>query len=1496
MAVRTLSATLNLDTGVFTQKMAMAARDVEAFTKSLKNNFTVVGDVKKALTDAAQGGQQFISVQRTLMSEVDKSAAAQQKFLDSLKRTSDTIGKSQGDLLRYEAAQRGVGKAAEGLIAQIEEKNAALKAGQVEERQAIQLAERMAVAERERGLAAEAFVTKMRQEILVMKQGEDALLRYNAAQLGVNPEVLEREIVARRQLIEETKQAEIMSRNQVALQEDLAKAERDKTLATDAFINKMREEIMLMKEGEDAALRYRAVNAGVAPDVADREIAARRAVIVETQAAAKAAQELANAERLAELENNSLATSFDKVGTHARSSGRAIYEMNVLVHEFGSGRIRQAISSFSILLQQIGIAGGAVLGLTLSLGILYGLSRPLEEAAKNMLKLKNSAAQLGVSVGFLQMLNTASQQLGVSTEKLLNGFGRMDQSFARARAGAKQQVDAYKALGISLKENYTNEQLFQKVLQGWSKLGDGPRKVTVAMELMGRAGKDNIAVLDQLASHMKQINADDLKYGLINPAAVEQGADIAREFDQMKLAAQGFGLALLNVIGPALTKFLTGMTEGTAKMTAFLGQKSTIDGFNQAMHTLGEGMSFVSGAISALVKNLVPLGVALAILNREALASAGLKLLGTSLAAVEGEIAQFKIAVAELGVAEAVVGTTTSGLAASFRGLLSALGGPIGIAIIGVAAAWSFFSRSENAAKTATESFRNTQQNALGALDSAQAFVEKYHLKNVQLTKSLNDVTGAGHEATGAAKGTGSANSEAAKEALARAAAERALTDALLLQASAQARKDASTAQGWANVNRVASNIFGAKILGIGPVKGSAADKSARLFSQRASTFQQGADAGNKAADALDAERKNMDAQAQAISAKVAIAAQGPPATTLGDPTRGGKNGKGKKTPADELQKKIDEANAKSSALEKLGMAGVFDDPVAKARADAQAEIDSGGDASKLKPGEAASFVDAKGHEAGVKAATDKLNAIASAAKKAAESTRASWDEFAAGPDKAEAPIIKLTRAMDEQIADITKLDPKLRTAAQVQANLNIQNQTAAEIAKNAVAAQQKLVDIQNELDTLHSKSPEARQFIKETQPMIDQIGLAKSQATSPGATDQQRADAVKAVDSDTNVLMSKADLFWQKNDLAATKEIENVAKFYMTKKEKAEVDYTDELQRIKEVTDAYLKQTGDITKANKLMNDLMMAANDKRAQAEMTGLQEEMHQWSDYTGNMQANSKKWADDFVKDLEDGKLTFKNFGNEILRDWLDTTLKAKIAPIMNAGMNGLTNLLGGIGHSVLGLPFSKTSLTADPAASAQQQAASTQVQAAQMQLQAASRMSSGAGGGAGGGGGGLGGMLGSLLGLGGGGGGADLTSAANNMMMLPEGFNLASLIPIMHTGGIVGSEGSAERRSLAAFVGNIPRYHTGGYAGLQPGEVPAILQKGEGVFTKGQMNALGAHKQAPNVQVNVINESGMPMGAEEGTSHFDGEKFILDVVTDHINKRGPLRTALQGPYR
>ena len=69
---------------------------------------------------------------------------------------------------------------------------------------------------------------------------------------------------------------------------------------------------------------------------------------------------------------------------------------------------------------------------------------------------------------------------------------------------------------------------------------------------------------------------------------------------------------------------------------------------------------------------------------------------------------------------------------------------------------------------------------------------------------------------------------------------------------------------------------------------------------------------------------------------------------------------------------------------------------------------------------------------------------------------------------------------------------------------------------------------------------------------------------------------------------------------------------------------------------------------------------------------------------------------------------------------------------------------------------------------------------------------------------------------------------------------SSVIPMQagggyHSGGIVGSEPTFTRDVPASVFNNAPRFHTGGIVG---GEVPTILLPGEGVFTAGQMKALG----------------------------------------------------------
>lgn len=62
------------------------------------------------------------------------------------------------------------------------------------------------------------------------------------------------------------------------------------------------------------------------------------------------------------------------------------------------------------------------------------------------------------------------------------------------------------------------------------------------------------------------------------------------------------------------------------------------------------------------------------------------------------------------------------------------------------------------------------------------------------------------------------------------------------------------------------------------------------------------------------------------------------------------------------------------------------------------------------------------------------------------------------------------------------------------------------------------------------------------------------------------------------------------------------------------------------------------------------------------------------------------------------------------------------------------------------------------------------------------------------------------------------------------------ISLFHTGGVVGADRASSRAVTADVFAGAPRYHSGGMIGAD--EVPAILQKGEGVFTAEQMKALG----------------------------------------------------------
>ena len=122
------------------------------------------------------------------------------------------------------------------------------------------------------------------------------------------------------------------------------------------------------------------------------------------------------------------------------------------------------------------------------------------------------------------------------------------------------------------------------------------------------------------------------------------------------------------------------------------------------------------------------------------------------------------------------------------------------------------------------------------------------------------------------------------------------------------------------------------------------------------------------------------------------------------------------------------------------------------------------------------------------------------------------------------------------------------------------------------------------------------------------------------------------------------------------------------------------------------------------------------------------------------------------------------------------------------------------------------------------------------------------------------------------------------------------VPTKHVGGLIGGPGDAAIVSSAAFAG-AKKYHEGGYIGgrrLMPGEVPIIGKKRELVLTEDQQNLLsGQMKSQPGVTLNIINNSGTDIEAEESEPRFDGKQMILDVVIEATTKSTRFRDTLKG---
>ena len=114
-------------------------------------------------------------------------------------------------------------------------------------------------------------------------------------------------------------------------------------------------------------------------------------------------------------------------------------------------------------------------------------------------------------------------------------------------------------------------------------------------------------------------------------------------------------------------------------------------------------------------------------------------------------------------------------------------------------------------------------------------------------------------------------------------------------------------------------------------------------------------------------------------------------------------------------------------------------------------------------------------------------------------------------------------------------------------------------------------------------------------------------------------------------------------------------------------------------------------------------------------------------------------------------------------------------------------------------------------------------------------------------------------------------------------------PLMATDAFMGLAGGGKVKKFAS-------------GGMNRDRVPALLEPGEFVMKRSAARSIGdanlnsmnsTGQMGGNVSVNIVNQGTPQEATQQSQPKFDGEKFVIDIVTRDLRNNGPIRKSLRG---
>lgn len=367
----------------------------------------------------------------------------------------------------------------------------------------------------------------------------------------------------------------------------------------------------------------------------------------------------------------------------ANSVGTVSVDLEARIAKFESdfGRAARIAEANSERIQRTAKNIANVLGAGISIA---GVTAFVKSAIDAQDAISKMAQKVGVSTEALSGWQLAAQQAGVENDAFQKGLVKLAQSAAMVLQGSKQQVDAFKAIGVSALDSSGHlknlDVLFPQVIDKLSKYRDGTAKTAIATQLFGRAGAELIPLFNAGAEGLRKYTKIAEDFGLVvGSKSAKAAEDFNDDLEQLSFVAKGVAMQFASALAPAID-------EVTKKALAFFSS----DKWKDALADISEGAKAIADHIGDVAH--------------------AIKMLATNL----DEIAVFvgaRFVFAKIAAGMTLASAATASLTEALlllRGALALAGGWIGIVVTslaGVAVAIYNYSKRTSQAEEATDSY-----------------------------------------------------------------------------------------------------------------------------------------------------------------------------------------------------------------------------------------------------------------------------------------------------------------------------------------------------------------------------------------------------------------------------------------------------------------------------------------------------------------------------------------------------------------------------------------------------------------------------------------------------------------------------------------------------------------------------------------------------------------------------------------------------------------------